>query len=73
MTDGVFQSLWIQVPLLLVSCYALDRSTDVFLDSIKVISQQISVDEALIALLTAGAEWEEVRINRVDTESQALH
>ena len=54
-------SAWIQVPILLASVFALERSANAFLDSVSAVSHLLQVDESLIALLTAGAEWEEVR------------
>lgn len=55
------QSAWIQVPILLASVSVLERSANAFLDSVTAVSHLLQVNESLIALLTAGAEWEEVR------------
>lgn len=51
---------WTQITTLLASCFLLERSADEFLDSVSVVARFFCVDEALIALLTAGMEWEEV-------------
>ena len=42
----------------------LDIGTDKFVDHTAIIAQRLGVSATLIALLTAGAEWEEVS-NRI--------
>ena len=39
----------------------LERSADVFVDSTAAVARRFSIPTILIAMLTAGAEWEEVR------------
>jgi hypothetical protein len=46
----------------LVSLFLLERSADVFVDSTAVIAKRFGLPTVLVALLTAGAEWEEVRL-----------
>lgn len=39
----------------------LDIGADKFVDHTAIVARRLGVSETLIALLTAGAEWEEVR------------
>lgn len=45
----------------LLSLGLLERSADVFVDSTAVVARRSGVPSVLVGLLTAGAEWEEVR------------
>lgn len=51
---------WTQLTTLLASCFLLERPADELLDFVSAAARFFCVDEALIALLTAGMEWEEV-------------
>ena len=44
----------------LLGCYVLEKSADAFLDTISIVASRLRISETLIALFTAGAEWEEV-------------
>jgi Ca2+/Na+ antiporter len=45
----------------LLSLVLLERSADVFVDSTAVVAKRLGISTVLVGLLTAGAEWEEVR------------
>jgi hypothetical protein len=45
----------------LLSLVLLERSADVFVDSTAVVAKRLGICTVLVGLLTAGAEWEEVR------------
>lgn len=40
--------------------FLLERSADVFVDNTALLAKRLGISEVLIALLTAGAEWEEL-------------
>ena len=46
----------------LLSLYTLSTSTDTFISSTSHLAHRLHVSETLIALLTAGAEWEELAV-----------
>lgn len=50
------------VGVLISSAYLLEKSADVFINKTTSVSRRLSIPSVLIALLTAGAEWEEVSI-----------
>lgn len=43
--------------------FLLDYGADKFIDHTVVVAKRTGIPEAIIALLTAGAEWEEVSID----------
>ena len=45
----------------LLSLVLLERSADVFVDSTAIVAKRLGIPTVLVGLLTAGAEWEEVR------------
>ena len=45
----------------LLSLVLLERSADVFLDSTAIVAKRLGIPTVLVGLLSAGAEWEEVR------------
>ena len=44
---------------LLCSLFVLERGADVFVDHTVIVARRTGVPQSAIALLTAGAEWEE--------------
>ena len=44
----------------LCALFVLERGADVFIDNTVVIAHRTNIPRPVIALLTAGAEWEEV-------------
>lgn len=47
----------------IAALFLLERSADQFVDSTDVVAKQLGVPPILVGLLTAGAEWEEVRLS----------
>lgn len=45
---------------LLCSLFILERSADILIDHAVILSRRTNIPQSAIALLTAGAEWEEV-------------
>jgi Ca2+/Na+ antiporter len=45
----------------ILSLVLLERSADVFVDSTAIVAKRLGISTVLVGLLTAGAEWEEVR------------
>ncbi len=45
---------------LLCALFVLERGADVFIDHTAIVAQKTRIPQPAIALLTAGAEWEEV-------------
>lgn len=44
-----------------IALLMLERSADIFVDSTSVVARRLGLPTILVGLLTAGAEWEEVR------------
>jgi len=40
--------------------FLLEFGADVFIDNTAIVARRLGISETLVALLTAGAEWEEV-------------
>jgi hypothetical protein len=45
--------------------FLLEYGADRFVDSTAIVARRFGVSQTLIALLTAGAEWEEVRFRAI--------
>lgn len=45
--------------------FLLEYGADLFIDHTAILARRLGVSQTLIALLTAGAEWEEVRASIV--------
>ena len=45
-----------------LSLVLLERSADTFVDSTAIVAKRFGISTVLVGLLTAGAEWEEVRL-----------
>jgi hypothetical protein len=41
--------------------FLLEQGADLFIDHTAILARRLGVSQTLVALLTAGAEWEEVR------------
>ncbi|KAJ9092348.1 hypothetical protein QFC21_006848 [Naganishia friedmannii] len=50
----------VDITLFIISLFFLERAADVFVDSTAVVGKRFGVPTILVALLTAGAEWEEL-------------
>ncbi|KAJ3048522.1 hypothetical protein HK097_010462, partial [Rhizophlyctis rosea] len=44
----------------LIGLYLLERGADKFIDSTAILAKRLHIPQIAIALLTAGAEWEEL-------------
>jgi Ca2+/Na+ antiporter len=51
----------IHAVIFVASLFLLERSADIFVDNAAALARRLSIPAILIGLLTAGAEWEEVR------------
>ena len=51
--------------------FVLEFGADKFVDHTAVVARRTGISPALIGLLTAGAEWEEVRRMRIDVPCRA--
>jgi Ca2+/Na+ antiporter len=49
------------VLVFIFSLFLLEKSADIFVDSTSVVARRFGIPPILVGLLTAGAEWEEVR------------
>ena len=49
------------IALLISGLFLLEFGADKFVDHTAIIASRLGVSQTLVALLTAGAEWEEVR------------
>ena len=45
-----------------IALFMLERSAEVFVDSTTIVAKRLGLPTILVGLLTAGAEWEEVRL-----------
>lgn len=46
---------------LVCSLFVLEHGADKFIDHTAIVAKKVGVSQSIVALLTAGAEWEEVR------------
>jgi hypothetical protein len=51
---------------LICSLFVLEYGADKFLDHTVIVASRTGISQGLIALLTAGAEWEEVRLHFIN-------
>ena len=54
------QAVAYNIASLLCALFVLERGADVFIDHTVILSERTKIPKSAIALLTAGAEWEEV-------------
>jgi hypothetical protein len=57
---------------LIAGVFVLDYGADKFLDHTVIVGQRLGISPTLIALLTAGAEYEEVRMVYRSTSYQKI-
>lgn len=50
---------------LLCSLFVLERGADIFIDHTVIVARRTGIPQPVIALLTAGAEWEEVSSRKI--------
>jgi Ca2+/Na+ antiporter len=56
-----YESLIYNISAFLCSLFVLEKGADLFVDHTAIVGRRTGIPQSLIALLTAGAEWEEVR------------
>ena len=56
-----WDALSFNIATLIISVFVLDYGADKFIDHTVIIGRRLSIPQTVIALITAGAEWEEVR------------
>lgn len=56
-----WDTLSFNIATLIVGVFVLDYGADKFIDHTVIIGHRLGIPQTVIALLTAGAEWEEVR------------
>lgn len=59
------------VAAFICALFVLEFGADKFIDHTAIVASRTGVSQALIGLLTAGAEWEEVGRLRIDTFLQS--
>lgn len=57
--DTIFSAL----ASFICALFLLEYGADKFIDHTAIVARRTGISPALIGLLTAGAEWEEVRLN----------
>ncbi|KAJ6126392.1 sodium/calcium transporter [Penicillium sp. IBT 18751x] len=57
-----WDALWFNVATLIAGVFVLDYGADKFIDHTVVIGRRLGISQTVIALLTAGAEWEELAV-----------
>lgn len=55
------QSFIYHISSFICGLFVLEYGADKFIDHTVVLAKKLNVPEGILALLTAGAEWEEVR------------
>ena len=56
-----WDALCFNVATLVAGVFVLDYGADKFIDHTVIVGRRLGISQTVIALLTAGAEWEEVR------------
>jgi Ca2+/Na+ antiporter len=49
------------IAVFLVTLFVLESGADKFIDHAAIVARRTGISETIVGLLTAGAEWEEVR------------
>jgi hypothetical protein len=57
-----FDSILFNASAFIAGLFLLEFGADRFIDHTAIVASRLGVSQTLIALLTAGAEWEEVRL-----------
>ena len=66
-----WDALCFNVATLIAGVFVLDYGADKFIDHTVVVGQRLGISQTVIALLTAGAEWEEV-CNSLQSDSLSI-
>lgn len=67
-----WDALWFNVATLIAGVFVLDYGADKFIDHTVVVGRRLGISQTIIALLTAGAEWEEVFCNSVQSDPMSI-
>lgn len=65
-----FDNVFFNVSAFIAGLFLLEFGADRFIDHTAAVALRLGVSQTLIALLTAGAEWEEVQLSPSITSSQ---
>jgi hypothetical protein len=55
-----YDILLFNIAVFIAAIFVLDYGADKFIDHTAIVASRLGVSQTLVALLTAGAEWEEV-------------
>jgi hypothetical protein len=66
-----WDALCFNVATLIAGVFVLDYGADKFIDHTVVVGRRLGISQTVIALLTAGAEWEEV-CNSLQSDSLSI-
>jgi hypothetical protein len=66
-----WDALCFNVATLIAGVFVLDYGADKFIDHTVIVGRRLGISQTVIALLTAGAEWEEV-CNSVQSDSISI-
>lgn len=58
------ESIAHNVAAFLCALVVLEKGADIFIDHTVIVAKRTGIPQTAVALLTAGAEWEEVRHSR---------
>ena len=56
-----YDILIFNIAVFIVAVFLLEYGADKFIDHTAIVASRLGVSQTLVALLTAGAEWEELR------------
>lgn len=60
-----WDALCFNIATLIAGAFVLDYGADKFIDHTVIVGRRLGISQTIIALLTAGAEWEEVRTHHI--------
>jgi Ca2+/Na+ antiporter len=60
-----WDSVFYDAGAFIAGLFLLEYGADRFIDHTAIVAQRLGVSQTLVALLTAGAEWEEVRSHTI--------
>lgn len=63
-----WDALYFNIATFIAGVFVLDHGADKFIDHTVIVGRRLGISHTVIALLTAGAEWEEV-CNYVQSKS----
>lgn len=58
-----WDSVFFNIATFIAGLFLLEWGADAFIDNTAIVARRLGISETLVALLTAGAEWEEVSAN----------